>query len=356
MNEFKLGNKTIGNGSPLYFIADIAANHDGDIDRAFKLIELAKESGADAAKFQNFVASKIVSRKGFDILGGKFSHQASWSKSVYEIYEDASVDYDWTHKLKEKCDKIGIEYFTSPYDFQSVDHVDDFVNVYKIGSGDITWTEIIKYIAKKNKPVLLATGASTMEDVKRAMSVLQANCNEIVLMQCNTNYTASPENFKYINLAVLDVYKKLYPKVVLGLSDHTHGHSTVLGAVAKGAVVFEKHFTDDNERQGPDHKFAMNPNTWREMVARANEVYMAIGDGIKRVEENEIETSIVQRRALRYSKDLSKGRIIDKDDIIPVRPIPENGFPPYMANEIVGKVINRNVRTDDLVKNEDFEL
>ena len=354
MNEIKLGNKTIGNGHPLYFIADIAANHDGDINRAYQLIELAKDSGADAAKFQNFVASKIVSRKGFDTLGGKFSHQASWSKSVYEIYEDASIGYDWTQNLKEKCDEVGIEYFTSPYDFQSVDHVDDYVNVYKIGSGDITWTDIIEYIAKKHKPVLLATGASTLKDVKRAMSVLSSHCNEIVLMQCNTNYTASPDNFKHINLNVLDLYKELYPQVVLGLSDHTHGHSTVLGAVAKGALVFEKHFTDDNDRSGPDHKFAMNPNSWREMVGRALELYEALGDGVKRIEDNEKETSIVQRRALRYAKDLSKGEKINKDDIIPVRPIPDYGFPPYRSNEIIGRIVKRDVKTDDLVKTEDL--
>ena len=354
MKEVEIGHKMIGDGHPLYFIADIAANHDGDWSRAYKLIELAKEAGADAAKFQNFVASKIVSRKGFDNIGSKSSHQASWSKSVYEVYEDASVSYEWTSRLKEKCDEVGIEYFTSPYDFESVDHVDDYVNVYKIGSGDITWVDIIEYIAKKNKPVLLATGASTIEDVNRAMSTLQEYCNDIVLMQCNTNYTASKENFKYINLNVLDNFRNLYPKVVLGLSDHTHGHSTVLGAVAKGALVFEKHFTDDNDRQGPDHKFAMNPTTWREMVDCANEVYMALGDGKKKIETNETDTSIVQRRALRYTKDLETGDVITKDDLIAVRPIPDNGIPPFEADSVIGKSINRIVKCDDLVMWEDL--
>ena len=165
MNEVKLGNKIVGDGHPLYFIADIAANHDGDINRAFKLIEFAKEAGADAAKFQNFKAKNIVSRKGFDTLGGQLSHQSSWKKSVYEVYEDASLSYEWTRKLKEKCDDCDIEYFTSAYDFESVDHVDPYLNVYKIGSGDISWLEIIEYIVKKNKPVILATGASTMDDM-----------------------------------------------------------------------------------------------------------------------------------------------------------------------------------------------
>lgn len=352
--KIKLGNTIVGDDQPLYFIADIAANHDGDINRAFKLIELAKEAGADAAKFQNFVASKIVSRKGFEELGGKSSHQANWKKSVYEVYEDASLSLDWTNMLKSKCDEVGIEYFTSPYDFGSVDTVDPLVNVYKIGSGDISWIEIIEYIAKKNKPMLLATGASSMEDVKRAMHTLNSYTNDIVLMQCNTNYTASSENFKYINLNVLNEYHRLFPNAMLGLSDHTLGHSTVLGAIALGARVFEKHFTDDNLRDGPDHKFAMNPKTWKEMIKVSNELYNALGDGIKRVELNEIETAIVQRRALRFSNSLKKGEVIKVSDLIAVRPIPENGIPPYMKNDIIGMKVNKDVERDDLVIKEDL--
>jgi sialic acid synthase SpsE len=355
MKEVKIGNRIIGDGFPLYFIADIAANHDGDLQRAFKLIELAKEAGADAAKFQNFKAETIVSRKGFDTLGGKFSHQSSWKKSVFEIYKDASVSYDWTQKIKEKCDEVGIEYFTSPYDFESVDHVDPYLNVYKIGSGDISWIEIIDYIAKKNKPVLIATGASSMEDVERAMKVLRKNKSETVLMQCNTNYTASIENFKYINLNVLKLFSEKFPEAILGLSDHTHGHATVLGSIAFGARVFEKHFTDDNNRQGPDHKFAMNPTTWKEMVVAANELYAALGDGIKRVEPNEEQTAIVQRRALRYANSLKKGQIINDIDLIAVRPIPQDGLPPYYKNELIGKIVNKNVSIDDLVKLKDFK-
>ena len=159
MNTIKLGKKIIDNNS-LYFIADIGANHNGSLEKAIKLIHLAKESGADAAKFQNFQANKIVSKTGFDIMKGKLSHQSNWKKSVFEVYEDASISKDWTKVLKEECDKVGIDYFTSAYDFESVDLVDPYVDLYKIGSGDITWLEIIDYILDKKKPVLIATGAS----------------------------------------------------------------------------------------------------------------------------------------------------------------------------------------------------
>ncbi len=355
MNKIKIGSKWIGEGEGLYFIADIAANHDGDLNRALKLIELAKESGADAAKFQNFHAHKIVSKRGFESLGSQLSHQTAWGKPVYEVYKDASLSLEWTEQLKKTCDEVGIEYFTSPYDFESVDHVDPYVNIYKIGSGDITWLELIEYIAKKGKSVILSTGASTMSDVLRAMNVLQSVTHDIILMQCNTNYTASPDNFKYINLRVLQTYRKIFPEILLGLSDHTYGHATVLGAVALGACVFEKHFTDDNSRPGPDHAFAMNPKTWKDMVKIANELYLAMGNGIKVVEENEKQTIMLQRRALRYKHDLPKGHILKDDDLFPLRPIPNDGVPPYEEGHVLGKRLRNNVNTDDHVRMGDLE-
>lgn len=350
----KIGNRILEPKGKPYFIADIAANHDGSLERAYKLIELAKEAGADAAKFQNFKAKTIVSKKGFETLGKQLSHQANWKKSVYEVYEDASIDPNWTKLLKKKCDEVGIEYMTSPYDFESVDLVEPYVNAYKIGSGDITWNEIIDYIAKKQKPVLLATGASNFKDVKRAMDIIQNTNNEIVLMQCNTNYTASKENFKYINLNVLREYEREYPNIILGLSDHTKGYATVLGAIALGAVVIEKHFTDDNDREGPDHKFAMNPKEWREMVDVSLQVYYSLGDGIKRIEENEKDTVMVQRRGLYLNKSLKKGDILTSEDIIALRPMKNNGIEPYYLEKIIGKALIKDKSIDEHLSWEDF--
>lgn len=347
----KIGNRIISKDGKPYFIADIAANHDGDLNRAYKLIELAKESGADAAKFQNFHAGQIVSRNGFDTMK-KMTHQASWSKSVYDVYDDATLPLDWTEKLKEKCDEVGIEYMTSPYDVESVDKVDPYVNAYKIGSGDIQWTEMLEYIASKGKPVIIASGASALEDVKRAYQSIQKYTKEIVLMQCNTNYTASIENYKYINLRVLNTYKELFPDCVLGLSDHTYGHATVLGACALGARVFEKHFTDDNDRVGPDHKFSMTPKTWKEMVEQTMLLYEALGDGEKKIEENEKDSSVVQRRAIYLTKDKKKGEVITKEDIFPLRPYKEGGYAPYLENEVIGKILTMDTSKDTMLKKE----
>lgn len=347
MKKIKIGNRLIGKGDAPYFIADIGANHDGSLDKAFKLIELAKEAGADAAKFQNFQANRIVSNVGFENLGSKFGHQSKWKKSVYEVYEDASISQDWTPLLKKKCIEVGIDYFTSPYDLESVDHVDPYVDLYKIGSGDITWLEIIEYISSKKKPVLLATGASEMTDVIRAMNTIESYTSEIVLMQCNTNYTLDEDKYKHVNLNVLKTYSSRFPDAILGLSDHTVGHATVLGAISLGAVFIEKHFTDSNSNEGPDHKFAMNPTSWRVMVDNANVLYHALGNGIKEVENNEKEAKIVQRRCLRANRDLSKGDILTKDDFVSLRPAPEGSIDPFELPKFVGKKLNCDLKSGE---------
>ena len=268
---FKINKKKIGLNEPTYFIADIAANHDGNLKKAITLIKEAKKSGADAAKFQHFSADTIVSDSSFKKFK-KLSHQSNWKKSVYEVYKDASINIKWTPILKRECKKVGIEFFTSPYSFDLVDHVDSYVPAYKVGSGDITWLEIVKYIASKNKPYIIATGASDIADVKRVYNACIKINKKIAIMQCNTNYTASDNNFSFVNLNVLKNYKKKFPKAILGLSDHTLGHSTVLGAITLGARIIEKHFTLNNNFQGPDHKFSMNPKSWKEMVIRSREL------------------------------------------------------------------------------------
>jgi len=347
--DLKIGNHPIGKEHPTYFIADIAANHDGSLERAKLLIRLAKEAGADAAKFQNFQAPKIVSDYGFTHMDAQVSHQAKWKKSVSEVYASASVPFDWTPVLKETCDEVGIDYFSSPYDFEAIDMLDNFVPAFKIGSGDITWIEACERIASKGKPVLLATGASTIGDVQRAVDAILAINPQLVLMQCNTNYTAADGNFDNIHLNVLKTFHSMYPDLVLGLSDHTHGHATVLGAVALGARVVEKHFTDDNDREGPDHPFAMNPQTWAEMVKATRQLERAMGSGDKFVAANEQETVVIQRRCLRAARDLQPGEIVTRGMIDVLRPASKGAIMPYEIDDVIGlKVLERIPAGQDL--------
>lgn len=347
MTTLRLGNKAVGLEHPTYFVADISANHDGDLERAKQLIRLCAKAGADAAKFQNFRASKIVSNQGFQGLAKQLSHQSKWKKSVFEVYQDASLPWEWTPTLKQECDAHGIEYFSAPYDLEAVDMLDPYVKLFKIGSGDITWPEMLRKVAGKQKPVLLATGASDIDEVRRAVEEITRINSQLVLMQCNTNYTASLENFRHIHLNVLATYRAMFPDAVLGLSDHTPGHATVLGAVAMGARVIEKHFTDDNRREGPDHPFSMTPKAWREMVDRTRELEYALGSPIKRVAENEQDTVVVQRRCLRAVEDLAAGTFLEAEMLEALRPAPREAVLPFELARVLGKKLNRDLRAGE---------
>jgi N-acetylneuraminate synthase len=349
MPTLEIGGRALGDAQPTYFIADISANHDGDLDRAVALVHQAGESGADAAKFQHFRAPKIVSKFGFE-TGPQLSHQSKWKRSVFEVYQAASVPWDWTETLKKACDDAGVHFFSSPYDLEVVDMLDQYVPAYKIGSGDITWIAALEHIARKGKPVLLATGASDLGDVQRAVDAILAINPKLLLMQCNTNYTGSIENFRFVKLNVLHTFASMYPQLVLGLSDHTPGHSAVLGAVALGARAIEKHFTDDCGREGPDHPFSLDPAAWREMVGRTRELEYAMGDGNKIVEPNERDTVVIQRRCLRAARDLPAGTILAKGDLEALRPAPRDGILPYQEHMALGRKVLRDVKQGDYPK------
>ena len=334
--EFLIGHREIGPTHPTYFIADIAANHDGDLERAKMLIWLAKEAGADAAKFQNFRAPKIVSDYGFRHMNSQVSHQAAWKKSVFEVYLGASVSFEWTPILKEACDDVDIDYFTSPYDFEAIEHVAPYVPAFKVGSGEIDWIEALEHMAAKGKPMIMATGASDIADVQRAVHAVLAINRQLVLMQCNTNYTASQENYDHIHLNVLKTYATMFPDVVLGLSDHTHGNATVLGAVTLGARVIERHFTDDNGREGPDHKFALNPADWAHMVEETRQLERALGSTDKFISGNEQQTKIVQRRCLRAARDIDAGEVLTRDMIDVLRPATPGAIKPHELKAVIG--------------------
>jgi sialic acid synthase SpsE len=338
----KIGGRLLAIDYPTYFIADIAANHDGDLQRAKNLIRRAKDAGADAAKFQHFDAPKIVSDYGFRNLGGGKTHQAKWDRPVFEVYEQYSINNDWNQTLYETAREVGIDWMTTPYDREATDRVVDLLPAYKIGSGDITWLESVEYIASKGKPVLLATGASNLFEVEEAVNAVLGVNRQLCLLQCNTNYTGELENFKYVNLRVLQAFALHWPGMPLGLSDHTPGHASVLGAIALGARVIEKHFTDDTTRKGPDHGFAMDPRTWREMVDRSRELEYALGDGIKRVEGNEKDSAIVQRRSIRLKKNLPAGTVLKADHLVCLRPAPAGSIAPSRIADVLGQRLARD--------------
>jgi sialic acid synthase SpsE len=333
MKQIKIGKKIIGDGQPAYIIAEVGSNFDGSKDRAKLLIELAKECGADAVKFQCFRADKIVSAEGFE--GLKCGFQANWDKSVYEVYQAAEFPREWHEELFEYAQKAGIDFLSSPYDREAVDILDGLgVAVFKIGSGDITWPEMLRYIAGKGKPVILGTGASNMEEIDKAVLTIREEGNEeIVLLQCVTNY---PSSFESANIRAMVTMAQEYD-VLVGYSDHTPGSIVALGAVALGACVIEKHFTDDKRRKGPDHPFAMDAKDMKEMVDSIRTLEKALGDGVKELYEEENQTVVLQRRCLRAREDIAKGVVITENMIDVLRPAPKDGLYPEYKNMVVGR-------------------
>lgn len=377
--SFKIDNRRIGVNEPVYFIADIASNHCGDLQKAKELIHACSESGVDAVKMQNFSAESIVSDYGFKNLGNVKTHQSKWKTSVFDSYKAASIPFEWTLELKELTEKLNMAYFTSPYSLELVHNVAPYVSAFKLGSGDITWHEEIEAMVSYDKPLLIATGATTLEEVKMAMNIALKNNSNVLLMQCNTNYTArhgepeevTRERFSNINLSVLETFGKLFPHVPLGLSDHTHGSLTVLGAVGLyDCCAVEKHFTLDSSQEGQDHPFSMMPHEWEQMVEetaalkktinegmsfeerldltkeavdRPEYLMLTIGDGVKKLQENEKNTVIVQRRAVRVARNLEIGETLKREDLVVLRPCPIDGFPPYQIGDLLGKEIKSPV-------------
>lgn len=315
--KIKIGKKFIGNDFPTYTIADIGANFDGNLDKAKKLAVAVKESGGDCIKIQSFLSKKIVSGKGFGSMKLKGVH-GSWNKPVDEVFRAAEFPREWHKDFFGFCKKIGIEVSSSPYDFEAVDLMDEIgVNFYKIGSGDITWHEMLSYIAKKGKPVILATGASTLAEVDEALKVIQeAGNNDVALLQCITNY---PSKISSANINVLKTYKEAFD-IVTGYSDHSPGDTVILGAVALGARVVEKHFTLNKKDAGPDHPHSMEPDDFKNMVKRIRDLESAMGSSRKDVVPEESETVIVQRRGLYAKNNIKKGEKIGEKNIVELRP------------------------------------
>ena len=346
--SFNVGKRKVGANAPAYFIAEIGANFDGSLEKAKEYARLAKEIGADCAKIQSFKADKIVSRRGFASMKLRGVH-GSWKRPVDEVFREVEFPRKWHRDFFDYCWKIGITPSTATYDYEAVDLVDKLgIEFYKIGSGDITWLEMVEYIARKGKPIMLATGASTLAEVDEAVRAIEKTGNRnVVLMQCITNY---PSKFESANINVLNTYREAFG-AILGYSDHTPDDVVALGAVALGAKVIEKHITIDRSHKGPDHPHSMTFEEFGRMIARTRQLEAALGTGRKEVVAEESETVIVQRRGLTVARDIKKGTLFKKTDIIELRPA--LGIYPKYKNMIIGKMAKRDLKSGEPIRWED---
>ncbi len=346
MKEIKIGNKIVGENQPFYTIAEIGSNFDQSLEKAYKLVDLAIESGADAVKFQSFKTEKLLNNNCFKKL--KIGYQSKWKKTVFDVYKGAEFPTSFYSKVFEYCKSKEIEFFSAPYDKESVDYLDKLgVNVFKIGSGDITWLENIEYIARKNKPIILATGASSMHQISNAVNTIKKTGNDkIILLQCVTNYPAS---FNNINLKVLELFKEKF-QCLVGYSDHTPGDTVAIGTVLLGGCMIEKHFTDNKELPGPDHSFAMDPNDFKKMTQNIKHMEKILGSKTKYVYDEEISQYLTMKRGVKSKVDLKKGTILQRKHLTVLRPCNKDDISADQLKKIIGKSIKVNLKKNKPLK------
>ncbi len=344
-----IGKRTVGPGYPAYIIAEVGSNFDGSLKRAKQLAKLAKESGADAYKIQNFSAPKIVSDAGFNSFD-KISYQAKWKESVFDMFQKSEFPHEWVKELADYCKEIGIDFFSSPYDREAVDMLEKVkVPAHKLGSGEIDNLDFLTYVAKTKKPMIIAVGASTMSEIEAAIkTVRKAGNKKIIILQCVTNY---PSPVADANLRAMQTIQQKY-HVLVGYSDHTIGKdgggddplgglTVPIGSIAMGGCMIEKHFTDDHTLPGPDHHLAMEPDAFKKMVDSVRAMERALGDGNKKLMPSEKQTVIVQRRGIYTMRDITKGEKVTKDMVDFLRPAV--ALRPPQIKVVLGKRATKNI-------------
>ncbi|UCH71942.1 MAG: N-acetylneuraminate synthase [Thermoplasmatales archaeon] len=336
-SEVKIGNKKIGTGNPTYIIAEIGSNHNKNKKIAKKMIDEASEAGVDAVKFQTFKAEKLYSKKA-----PKFSKDTILP---FDLIKSIELPREWHKELLEYAEAKGLQFLSSPFDYEAVDELDKIgVPAFKIASFEIVDLELLKYIAKKKKPILLSTGMANIEEIEEALEIIrkQGN-NNIILLQCSSMYPAPVD---ILNLNAMDTMSKIF-KIPIGYSDHTIGIHIPVAAVAKGATVIEKHFTLDRTMKGPDHHFAIEPSELKQMVSYIRDVEKAQGTGVKKVSKKEQEMFEKARRSIHAFKDIPKGTIITREMLIVKRP--GYGIKPKFIDKLVGKKSKRNIKKEEWI-------
>ena len=340
--------RTIGPNFNPYIIAEMSANHNGDINKAFDIIKKAKECGADALKIQTYTPDTITlnsNKPDFLIEEGLWS-----GLTLYELYKSAFTPWDWHKDLFDYAKKMQITMFSSPFDNTAVDLLEDLnVPAYKIASFEAIDTPLIKYVASTKKPMIISTGLADEEEIEEAIDAARTGgCEELAILHCVSGYPAPSANY---NLKTINSMIERFG-CVTGLSDHTLNNNTAIASIALGACIIEKHFTTDRDGGGPDDSFSMEPKDLVHLVNSVKEVFSALGKvdyGLKSSELGNIKF----RRSLYFVKDLPRDHIVTNEDIRSVRP--GYGVSPSYFEKLLGKKLKRAVEKHDPVRFEDFE-
>jgi len=340
---FKIENKDIGINFPPYIIAEISANHNGSLDRVFNLIEIAKNSGADAVKLQTYKPDTItlnLSNDEFIIKKGLWKN-----RTLFDLYKEAHLPWEWHKPIFEHAKKINIAIFSSPFDHSAVDLLESLdTPAYKIASCEIIDLPLIKYVAETKKPIIISTGMANLQEIDEAVNeCFRVNNNNISLLHCVSEYPTPSELY---NLNSIKTLKEKFG-LNIGISDHTISNQASLTAISLGASIIEKHFTLDRKGNGPDDSFSLEPDDLEKLCNDALSVWKSLGDGKKEIQSIE-KGNIKFRRSLYFIKEMKAGATITKDCIKSIRP--GYGLKPKYFEDLIGKIILEDVKFGTPVK------
>jgi N-acetylneuraminate synthase/N,N'-diacetyllegionaminate synthase len=330
-------------GPRTFVIAEAGVNHNGDIELARQLVDAAASSGADAVKFQTFRTDKLVTqtapKAGYQkVNDGKDGSQSEMLRRLELPFRDFGL-------LKNYCDSRNILFLSTPFDEESADFLGTLgMPIYKVPSGELTNTRLLKRIACQGRPVIMSTGMSDLDEIETAVRVLKGQgCLELMLLQCVSNY---PADYQDMNLRAMRTLSERF-KLPVGLSDHTLGIEIAIAAVAMGARVLEKHFTLDKSLPGPDHKASLDPSEFKAMVGAIRNVEVAIGDGVKRVQASEADVRLAARRSLVAARQIMAGEVLKAEDLCFKRP--GTGIPPGALSKVVGRCAAINIAAETVI-------
>ncbi|MFC1917390.1 pseudaminic acid synthase [Chloroflexota bacterium] len=337
--KVKVADKMIGEGEPCFIVAEVGSNHDGKLEQAKRLIDIAASSGADAVKFQTFVADKIAARTDDAIA----KIDVAGTKTLHDLYRKLELPRKWQSELADYAQSKGIIFLSTPFDEEAVDELDALgVLAFKVASFELVHLPLLKHIARKGKPVILSTAMADLEEIKEAVGAIREEGNDqIVLLHCGVGY---PLAMKDVNLAAMDTIRQAFPYPV-GYSDHTSGITVPVAAVARGARMIEKHFTVSRNLPGPDHHFAVEPHELEIMVQGIRDAERAIGSSEKKLLDAEVDYCQQGRRSLFSAMDIPKGSMITRDMLSVLRP--GIGLKPKHLDMVIGRKAKVDIRAHE---------
>ncbi len=347
----KLGNREVKDFSIPYIIAEIGANHNGEMDLAIKMIDAAKFCGCDAVKFQSWTPDSLISKEEYDRNQQYNDSAKKHFGSLKEMVEKYYLRPEQHRELKHYCDKIGIEFCSTPFSEDEADFLEELeVPFYKIASMDINNPGFLKHVARKGKPIVLSTGMATLAEIENAIKTIESGGNHrIILLHCIAIY---PPAYEDINLNNIPMLRQTFGYSI-GFSDHTIGISIPLASVVLGSCVIEKHFTLDKDMPGWDHEVSANPEEMKVIVEESHNIVKALGTYRRIVSRAEEEKKLKFRRSIAVKSDLKQGHILTLDDLIFKRP--GTGIRPDETRYVIGRAIKRNISGDEVLYWEDLK-